>query len=387
MFGVRVARPAGALRSGGLASLACRCRHASAVLAPARPAAVARRALSSLSEDNFSVWIQWDDWLATGLAMDDVAGQEEFLGEKKILPQQYFLHAGTPEFSPFQPLHERLYRVAHGFEQEDNTMMTVHEGDVVELLEQSDTGWWRMQVSAGEHHYEGWVPEDVIDHDTQPDAEESDIFAMGRIWHGDSSQALALQEDTQVAELIDFLSDVAGTDVTLLADGQALDPTDYVGSSILNHVITVVAGGVEAVKANDGCHILPYYTRLQQWNYDMAIDIQTNAEWEETVFHTKEDGVLLVSMWHDPSASDANSYDLLERVHEMADEFRDVVFGTIDVTVNTEAASSEVAYWNKKPPALLLFKDGTVVASMDGQDASEEALRSAIIEHRPELED
>jgi hypothetical protein len=143
--------------------------------------------------------VQWDDWLATGLAMGDVAEQEEFLGEKKISPQQYFLHAGSPEFSPFQPLQERLYRVAHDFEQEDDTMMTVHQGDVVELLEQADTGWWRMQVSAGEHHYEGWVPEDVIDHHTPPDEEESDIFAMGRIWHGDSSGSLAFQEDTQVA--------------------------------------------------------------------------------------------------------------------------------------------------------------------------------------------
>ena len=201
MLGVRVASSARSLSGvGGLyTSLACRCRHASAALVPGRPAVLPRRALSSLSEDNFSVCVQWDDWLATGLAMDDVAEQEEFLGEKKIIPQQYFLHAGSPEFSPFQPLQERLYRVAQGFEQEDDTMMTVHEGDVVELLEQADTGWWRMQVSAGEHHYEGWVPEDVIDHDTEPDEEESDIFAMGRIWHGDSSGALAFQEDTQVA--------------------------------------------------------------------------------------------------------------------------------------------------------------------------------------------
>lgn len=199
MLGVRVASSARWLSCGGLTSLACRCRHASARLAATRGAVLPRRALSSLSEDNFSVWVQWDDWLATGLAMDDVAEQEEFLAEKKILPQQYFLHAGSPEFSPYQPLHERLYRVSHGFEQEDDTMMTVHEGDVVELLEQSDTGWWRLQVSAGEHHYEGWVPENVIDHDTQPDEEESDIFAMARIWHGDSVGALALQEDTQVA--------------------------------------------------------------------------------------------------------------------------------------------------------------------------------------------
>lgn len=181
-------------------ALACRCRRgpAALALAPARRAASPHRLLSTLSQDNFSVWVQWDDWLGTGLAMDDVAEQEEFLAEKKIIPQQYFLHAGSPEFSPFQPLHERLYRVEHGFEQEDSTMMTVHEGDVVELLEQSDTGWWRMQVSAGEHHYEGWVPENVIDHHTQPDEEESDIFAMGRIWHGDSDGARTFQEDTQV---------------------------------------------------------------------------------------------------------------------------------------------------------------------------------------------
>jgi thiol-disulfide isomerase/thioredoxin len=68
----------------------------------------------------------------------------------------------------------------------------------------------------------------------------------------------------------------------------------------------------------------------------------------------------------------------------MADEYRDVVFATVDITVNTEAASSEAAYWNKTPPALLVFKDGTVVASMDGQDATEDALRSAIHAHRPE---
>ena len=187
----------------------------------------------------------------------------------------------------------------------------------------------------------------------------------------------------QVSELIDFLSAAAGTEVTLLADGEVLEPTDYVGSSVLNHVLSVKIGGVEAVKANDGCHILPYYTRLQQWNYQMTIDIESRSEWEETVFHTKEDGVLLVSMWHDPN--DAGSQELLETVHELADEFRDVVFATVDITVNTEAAASEVAYWNKKPPALLVFKDGTVVATMDGPDATEEALRDTIVEHRPEL--
>lgn len=186
----------------------------------------------------------------------------------------------------------------------------------------------------------------------------------------------------QVSELIEFLSDVAGSEVALLADGAYLEPTDYVGSSVLNHVLTVEVGGVEAVKVNDGCHILPYYTRLQQWNYEMAIAVETNSEWEETVFHTKEDGVLLASMWYEPG--DAGSQELLEAVREMADEFRDVVFATIDVTVNTEAAASEVAYWNKKPPALLVFKDGTVVASMDGEDATDEALRGAILEHRPD---
>jgi thiol-disulfide isomerase/thioredoxin len=187
----------------------------------------------------------------------------------------------------------------------------------------------------------------------------------------------------QVSELIDFLSDAAGTEVALLADGQYLERTDYVGSAVLNHVLSVEVGGVEAVKANDGCHILPYYTRLEQWNYEMAIAVETNSEWEETVFHTKEDGVLLASIWYEPH--DAGSQELLEAVREMADEFRDVVFATVDVTVNTEAASNEVAYWNKKPPALLVFKDGTVVASMDGQDATDEGLRSAILEHRPGL--
>lgn len=187
----------------------------------------------------------------------------------------------------------------------------------------------------------------------------------------------------QVSELIDYLSEAAGTEVTLLADGQVLQRTDYVGSHVLNHVLSVAVDGQEVVHANDGCHVLPYYTRLQQWDYQMAIDVETQSEWEETLFHTKEDGVLLASMWYD--SSDASSQELLEAVREMADEFRDVVFATVDVTVNTEAASAEVAYWNHKPPALLVFRHGTVVASMDGQDATDEALRSAIIEHRPEL--
>ncbi len=147
-------------------------------------------------------------------------------------------------------------------------------------------------------------------------------------------------------------------------------------------MLSVEVGGVEVVKVNDGCHLLPYYTRLQQWNYEMAIAVETSSEWEETVFHTKEDGVLLASLWYEPG--DAGSQELLEAVREMADEFRDVVFATVDVTVNTEAASAEVAYWNKKPPALLVFKDGAAVASMDGQDATDEALRNAILEHRPE---
>ena len=199
MLGARVGLHR-SLSSGGLMAALPRCRHAAAV--PSRPASLLRRPLSSLSEDTFSAWVQWDDWLGTGLAMADAAEQEEFLGEKKILPQQYFLHAGSPEFSPFQPLHERLYRVAHGFEAEDETMLTVHEGDIVELLEQDGTtdgtGWWNMHVFAGEHSYEGWVPQNVIDLDNQPDEEEADIFAMGRFWHGDSSGALAFQEDTQV---------------------------------------------------------------------------------------------------------------------------------------------------------------------------------------------
>ena len=262
-------------------------------LPTARPAALALRPRSRLlsaahdggvSCDTLSVWLQWDDWLGTGLAMEDSAEQEEFLAGKKIEPQEYFLHAGTPEFAPFQPLHERLYRIAEDFDnaEDPSKMLTVHQGDVVELLEQDGTtdgtGWWNMQVFAGEHMYTGWVPEDVVDHHTQPSDSEGDVFAMGRFWHGDSEGALPVREDTQVAELLEFLSEVAGAEVGLLADGAPLQPTDYVGSSVLNHVVGVSVDGAETgVQINDGHHILPYYSRLEQWDYKMTIEVETLA--------------------------------------------------------------------------------------------------------------
>lgn len=160
-----------------------------------------RRPLSSaaagVSEDTFAVWVQWEDWLLTGRAMDDPAEQEEFLAVKKMDKQQYFLHAGPPEFSPFQPLHERLYRVADNFTEEAEGELTVHADDVVELLEVESDEWWRVQLFAGEHHYEGAVPANVMC-ETPPDEEEADRFAMGRSWHGDSEGSFAFQEDTEV---------------------------------------------------------------------------------------------------------------------------------------------------------------------------------------------
>jgi len=190
----------------------------------------------------------------------------------------------------------------------------------------------------------------------------------------------------QVAYLIDFLSEQAGTQVGLLADGVPVEPTDYVGSHVLNKVLSVTVDGVEAIKANDGCHLLPYYTQLEKWDYQMTVPIDTAEEWKETVFHTEEDGVLLVSTWHDPDQP--ASVELLAAVEEMADEYRDVVFATVDVIANKEAADAETAYWNvREPPALILFKDGIVAASMDGSDATEDALRDAINAHRPDLEE
>jgi len=38
-------------------------------------------------------------------------------------------------------------------------------------------------------------------------------------------------------------------------------------------------------------------------------------EWEETVFHTKEDGVLLVSLWYDPNCP--QSLEVLPAVEEV----------------------------------------------------------------------
>ena len=38
-------------------------------------------------------------------------------------------------------------------------------------------------------------------------------------------------------------------------------------------------------------------------------------EWEETVFHTKEDGVLLVSLWYDPNCP--QSLEVLPPVEEV----------------------------------------------------------------------
>lgn len=161
-----------------------------------------------------------------------------------------------------------------------------------------------------------------------------------------------------------------------------IEPTDYVGSHVLNKVLTVTVGGAEAISVNDGCHLLPYYTQLEKWDYKLTVPIDTAEEWKETVFHTEEDGVLLVSAWHDPDQP--ASVELLAAVEEVADEFRDVVFATVDVIANKEVADAEAAYWNvREPPALILFKDGIVAASMDGDDATEDALRDAINLHRP----
>ena len=43
-----------------------------------------------------------------------------------------------------------------------------------------------------------------------------------------------------------------------------------------------VDGAETGVQINDGHHILPYYSRLEQWDYKMTIEVETLAVHRKT---------------------------------------------------------------------------------------------------------
>ena len=95
-------------------------------------------------------------------------------------------------------------------------------------------------------------------------------------------------------------------------------PDEYVGSALLNQVVSVLVGGADiGVTMNDGAHLLPYFAKLSEYQHSLLLPIETTAEWDETTHHAAEDGVLLVAFWHGGDSC-ADSAMLLPQVEEVA---------------------------------------------------------------------
>ncbi|EGD82361.1 hypothetical protein PTSG_03026 [Salpingoeca rosetta] len=53
----------------------------------------------------------------------------------------------------------RAYEVMEAYTADNESAVSVNKGEVVELLEESDTGWWFVKKSTGQ---EGWAPSDLL---------------------------------------------------------------------------------------------------------------------------------------------------------------------------------------------------------------------------------
>eukprot|EP01047_Picozoa_sp_COSAG01_P084567 COSAG01_NODE_18208_length_1092_cov_9.886203_1_plen_140_part_00 len=122
-----------------------------------------------------------------------------------------------------------------------------------------------------------------------------------------------------------------------------------------------------------------YFAKLSLHEHSMLTSIEHRDEWTETLENTAEDGVALVVAWHSPSCAD--SQEIMPELNEMADEFRGVVFATVDVDA-TDVASGAPGYAGMTP-SFTVYRQGEVVGSLAGDrnTVTLDSLRELVAQH------
>merc|ERR1740130_1548553 len=105
--------------------------------------------------------------------------------ERRMQPQLYWLRVNPVEDDlMYRNLPDRLHTILADFDENHQDWhdggLAIQTGEVAEMIG-GDEDWCDMVMFNGGHEWRGYVPAEFVDREHQPEDEDMDTFAMGRL--------------------------------------------------------------------------------------------------------------------------------------------------------------------------------------------------------------